>query len=144
MTTIVFNEQIAFPAKEQDVLKLKNLKEKIAEFLTLEEDWEYIELMFNLEFASKNGNYITDFYEWSETGNSIQATVSDEVLLEHSVPDFTFVPRFSKEEGAFEYNRNYTFSIIHDQDTDIVEFKIDSITRVKRFRSSDFSLASLL
>lgn len=140
MTNIVFNEQISFPAREDDVLKLKKLKDIIAEFLIIKEDWEHIEMFFNIEFASKNGNYLTDFYEWSENHESIRAIVSDEVLLEHSIPDFTFVPRFSKEEGKFDYNKNYTFSIIYNQDTDVVEFKIDSITRLRHLRTSGLSL----
>lgn len=77
---------------------------------------EHIEEAFDIEFSCGEGKYIQDFYQWSDTKQSLYATVTDEELerLDGNV-SLEVPPRFNENKEPFKLNKYYRFTIKYSE-----------------------------
>lgn len=77
---------------------------------------EQIEEAFGIEFSCGEGKYIQDFYQWSDTKQSLYATVTDEEIerLDGNV-SLEEPPRFNENKEPFKLNKYYRFTIKYSE-----------------------------
>jgi hypothetical protein len=78
---------------------------------------EAIEEAFRIEFSCGDGKFASDFFEFSESGDSLVATVTDEELLKYDgqvcleTPPRLLPIKMSMVKEQMEVDKNYIFTI---------------------------------
>jgi hypothetical protein len=78
---------------------------------------EGIENAFNIEFSCGDGKFMSDFWKWSDSGEGLCCTVSDEELEKYDGEvDLKSLPRFADTKKLFRADKWYRFTVKVDKD----------------------------
>lgn len=111
METII---DISFKFPIEDTLTNQKLFDKLWKFC---KGIEGIEIAFNIEFSCGDGKFIPDFWKWSDSGEGLYCTVSDEELEKYDGEvDLESLPRFADTKKLFQANKWYRFTVKVDKD----------------------------
>lgn len=85
---------------------------------------EQVEEDFNIEFSCGDGKYLSDLWEWSESGDSLKAAVADEELEKYDGNVCTDTPPRDKEDKkVLAANKSHRFTIKYsEKDEELVFF----------------------
>jgi hypothetical protein len=111
METII---DISFKFPIEDTLTNQKLFDKLWKFC---KGIEGIEIAFDIEFSCGDGKFMSDFWKWSDSGEGLCCTVSDEELKKYDGEvDLKSLPRFADTKKLFQANKWYRFTVKVDKD----------------------------
>ena len=88
---------------------------------------EHIEEAFDIEFSCGDGKYLSDLWEWSESGDSLKAKVADEELEKYDGNVCTDTPPRERESGKkFKVDKDYRFTIKYSEAREELIFFLNS------------------
>ncbi len=122
----IFDEYFSFP--EEDETAFNELHKLLQGVEQIEED-------FNIEFSCGDGKYMSDFWKWSDSGEGLGCTVTDEELEKYDGKVcLKTVPRFADTKELFKPNKTYRFTVKVTGPVDDVEatFLINGKERSRR------------
>ena len=118
--TTVLDVYLTFPLpphQEEDYVELHKACESV----------EDIEENFNIEFSCGDGKYLSDFWEWTESGDALKAVAADEELLKYDGNVCTnHPPRYREDKKQFKVDKPYRFTIKYSEKNEELIFFLNS------------------
>ena len=88
---------------------------------------EDIEENFDIEFSCGDGKYLSDFWEWTESGDALKAVAADEELLKYDGNVCTnHPPRERENNKQFKVDKPYRFTIKYSEKNEELSFFLNS------------------